>query len=272
MLQYSVLLSVYHKENPLYLRAALDSIFYQTLLPTEVILVEDGSLTDELESVISSYNIPYMKIIKLPCNKGLSNALNEGLKYCNCEYVGRMDSDDICIPNRFEVQMSYLEKHPEIDVIGAFATVIDEVGNTSSLMKVPLTHHNISRLVWTCPFIHPTVVYKKSKICEVGGYDMNAGIRQDDYDLWLRCAQAHFQFDNIDKSLLYYRILSKSICKNGIRVGWDRLKVGIKGCWRLKLSFLSYIGVTFPFFRALLPYPLNLFFNRLMNYIDPRKK
>ena len=89
---FSVLLSLYHKESPLFLRQSLTSIFTQTLLPIEVVLVEDGPLTDELYAVIKEFTSqhPELKVISLPTNRGLGKALNEGLKHCSYDLVARM--------------------------------------------------------------------------------------------------------------------------------------------------------------------------------------
>ena len=117
---FSVLLSLYHKESPLFLRQSLTSIFTQTLLPIEVVLVEDGPLTDELYVIIEESTIrhPELKVVSLPSNQGLGKALNEGLKHCSYDLVARMDTDDIAKPDRFEKQMAVFLEHPEIDVVG----------------------------------------------------------------------------------------------------------------------------------------------------------
>lgn len=270
MQAYTILISVYSKEKPEYLKSALDSIYNQTMLPNEVVLVEDGPIGDDLKQVIVGY--PSLKIVRLGTNQGLSNALNAGLRYCSNDIVARMDSDDICFPDRFEKQVSYLNSHPEVDIVGAYATKIDEHGNfLNELVKVPISHENIIRLIWTCPMNHPTVMFRKDKLVAVGGYNPNAGPRQDDYDLWFRCAEKGLHFANIPEPLLYYRFFADSIKKNSIKVGWYRLKVGLSGCRRLHLPLIARIGVCIPFFRSLLPYPFNVYFQNLMNCINPRK-
>ena len=94
---FSVLLSLYHKERPDYLSQSMDSEFNQTVLPHEVVLVEDGPLTDELYAVVEAYRLKYpqLKVVKLPCNGGLGKALNVGLQHCSYDFVARMDTDDI---------------------------------------------------------------------------------------------------------------------------------------------------------------------------------
>lgn len=273
LFSYSVLMSVYGKENPKYLQAAIESVLCQTLVPSEVVLVKDGPLTNELESVISYYKTPLLKLIALPNNQGLSNALNIGLKYCTNELVARMDTDDICFLDRYEKQVRFLQSHPEIDIVGTYATQIDECGTImNKLIKVPIEHEDIIRLIWTCPMNHPTVMFRKDKILSVNGYNSAAGPRQDDYDLWFRCVEKGLRFANIPEPLLYYRFFADSVKKNSVKIGWCRMKVGLRGCRKLHLSLIAYIGVCIPFIRSLLPYPLNMYFQNLMNYFNPRNK
>ena len=113
---FSVLISVYNKENSLSLRQSLTSVFRQKLPPTEVVLLKDGPLTEELDKVIAEYvmRYPELKIVSLPVNQGLGKALNEGLKHCSYDLVARMDTDDIAKPDRFEKQIRVFQEHPEL--------------------------------------------------------------------------------------------------------------------------------------------------------------
>lgn len=162
---FSVLLSLYHKESPLFLRQSLTSIFTQTLLPIEVVLVEDGPLTDELYAVIKEFTSqhPELKVISLPTNRGLGKALNEGLKHCSYDLVARMDTDDIAKPDRFEKQLAIFLEHPEIDVVGAWIDEFEgEVSNVLSMRKVPEQHENILRFAkGRCPVNHPVVMFRR---------------------------------------------------------------------------------------------------------------
>lgn len=143
---FSVLLSIYYKERPDFLRQSLDSLFSQTLLPTEVVLVKDGPLTKTLDIIIEEYSKRYLqlKIVSLSVNQGLGKALNEGLKYCSYDLVARMDTDDIAKPNRFEKQLKVFNNHPEIDIVSSW---IDEFeGDTNhilSIRKLPEYHKEI---------------------------------------------------------------------------------------------------------------------------------
>ena len=110
-MKFSVILSLYFKEQPSYLIQSLDSIFSQTLLPDEIVLVKDGPLTPELDNIVSEYEKRYniIKVIPLEKNLGLGKALNEGLKHCSHDLVARMDTDDIAYPNRFEKQVKFMK-------------------------------------------------------------------------------------------------------------------------------------------------------------------
>jgi glycosyltransferase involved in cell wall biosynthesis len=270
---FSVLLSVYYKEKPEYLCLALDSIWNQTLQPYEIVIVKDGELTDDLKLILSEFsNDKPVKFIVNEQNMGLSYSLNRGLQACSCNWVARMDTDDICFPNRFEKQVQFLNDHPEIDILGSFATKINETGNEIELMKVPVEHKNIYKYIWTNPFIHPSVMFKKDKILSSGGYNPNSGIRMDDYELWFRCAKNKLIFANLQVPLLYYRFFAESIKKRTIKVGIAQLKVGLNGCKMLNLPLMAYIGITIPFIRSLLPYPLNRWYNTLVSKINPRNR
>ena len=144
---FSVLLSVYYRESPIYFTQSLNSVFSQTRPPSEVVLVQDGPLTKELDSVITSFISQYpsiFKVVKLSTNQGLGKALNEGLKYCSYDYVARMDTDDIAKPCRFERQLAVFEKNCNIDVVGSWLEEFEgNVNNVLSTRKLPELHKDI---------------------------------------------------------------------------------------------------------------------------------
>lgn len=238
LMEFSVLLSLYYKEKCEYLKQSLDSIFNQTVKPTEVILVEDGPLTTELYTVVDEYsrNHKELKVIPLKKNEGLGNALNQGLKYCSYELVARMDSDDIAKPNRFECQIKIFEENPKIDVCGSW---IDEfTGNPNIIQSqrlVPEYNDEIIKYAHSrCPINHPTVMYKKSKILSVGGY---SGFPED-YYLWVKLMMSNACFYNIQKSLLLFRFSSDVIKRRG---GF----VYAKDCFKTQYSFYKVGFISF---------------------------
>ena len=204
-----MLISLYEKNDPEYFEQAMISIFEQTYQPTEVILVIDGDKTQEQQNIIDYFQLKYvniLKVIQLDKNNGQGAALNEGLKYCSYELVARMDTDDISKKTRFEKQVSIFEQNPEIDVVGSWVDEFFDLPNEKiSIRKVPEKHFEIAKFAkYRCPFNHPAVMYKKSKIIECGGYEQ-AGLL-DDYILWMKMLKIGAIFYNIQESLLCYRL------------------------------------------------------------------
>lgn len=214
---FSVLLSIYKKEQSTYLRQSLDSLFAQTLFPSEIILVKDGPLTSELDHIIAEYvqKYPVIKVISLKQNQGLGKALNEGLKYCSYNLVARMDTDDIAKPDRFEKQLQVFKKHPEIDVCSSWIEEFDEnINNILSIKKLPENHQEIAHYAkYRCPVNHPVVMYKKDAVLKTGGYE---GFPED-YRLWIKMLMNGSKFYNIQESLLYFRFSKNMIKRRG---GW----------------------------------------------------
>ena len=217
---FSVLLSLYHKENPLFLRQSLTSIFTQTLLPIEVVLVEDGPLTDELYAVIKEFTsrYPKLKVISLPTNRGLGKALNEGLKHCSYDLVARMDTDDIAKPNRFEKQLEIFKNHPEIDIVSSWIDEFEgDITHIISIRKVPEFHKDIYKYAKKrCPINHPAVMFRKSTVLAAGGYKHFPLF--EDYYLWVRMLMNDAKFYNIQESLLYFRTSTDMFKRRG---GWN---------------------------------------------------
>lgn len=214
---FSVLISVYQREKPQYLEQALESLLEQTLLPTEVVIVEDGPLTEELYAVIEAFKTRFAATVSvvLPRNVGLGLALNHGLKECHYPIVARMDSDDICKPRRFEKQLEILRTHKEIDVVGSW---IDEFLGTKeniiSTRKVPETHQEILHFArYRNPMNHPTVMFRKAVIEAVDSYHDFPLF--EDYDLWVRALQHGVSFYNIQESLLWFRLSYEAFRRRG---------------------------------------------------------
>ncbi len=206
-MKFSVLISIYFREKPENLQLAFQSLVDQTLQADEIILVKDGPLTPELDQMINSFqDLLPLKLVVLPENKSLGYALNEGLKHCSFEWVARMDTDDICHPERFEKQAAFVKANPDVDLIGANITeFIEAPGDLSRKKNVPEKHEDIIRFAFKrCPFNHPTVFFRKSAILEVGSYQ--SMILFEDYYLWFRLIKAGKRFHNLQDSLLDFRL------------------------------------------------------------------
>ena len=183
MEKYSVLMSLYKKEKPAYLRLAVDSMLNQTVKPDEIVLVEDGPLTDELYAVLDEYGD---KLTRVRNEKNLGLALNVGLKACRNELVARMDTDDISKPERCEEQLRYFEQHPETDIVGGdIAEFIGDETNIIGKRMVPQTNAEIREYMKKrCAFNHMSVMYKKTAVEAAGGYQN--WFWNEDYYLWIR--------------------------------------------------------------------------------------
>ena len=236
-MDFSVLLSVYYKESSLFLVKSLDSIFSQSLPPSEVVLVKDGPLTETLNKCIDSYlhKYPTLKVVSLPTNQGLGKALNEGLKHCSHNLIARMDTDDIAKPNRFEKQIKIFQDNPDIDVCSSWIEEFEDTSdNILAIKKLPEFHQEISKYAkHRCPINHPAVMYKKEAVLKAGGY---SGFPED-YCLWIKMLMNGAQFYNIQESLLYFRF-SKDVIKR--RGGWNYAKADIKSQYSFyKMGFIS---------------------------------
>jgi len=243
--RFSVLISVYYKETPSFLDAALNSIEQQKLKPNEVVLVKDGPLTAELDDIIYRHQhtagIPY-EIVSLEKNSGLGIALKKGLAHCRYEWVARMDSDDIAMPERFETQTSFLENHSEVDVLGSSILEFDsDTKMTIGERRLPSGHDEIIQYAkLRNPINHMTVIFRKSAIESAGSYLPMSGF--EDYYLWARLLQKGFRFANLDEVLVEARAGDEMILR---RHGWSYVKNEWQFAQCVKslgfLSFLEYI-------------------------------
>lgn len=268
----SVLLSVYANESPIYLQQCLNSFITQHRPADQIVLVEDGPLPNELDQVISAF-LPLLplKRVKLDVNSGLAVALNAGLMECTGDYVARMDTDDILLPERFLVQLGYMQLHPHVDLVGSFATEINEKGMEGNLRRMPTEHGTIFSSLWSNPFIHPAVMFKREKMLSIGGYDANLRRRQD-YELWFRCAKNGFRFANIPQSLILYRFVAGSHKKQTLALAWDQAMIGFKGASLLQMSLWKRLACFVPFLRSLLPTTLQHWLYVALKRFDPRHR
>lgn len=272
MEKFSVLMSLYYKENHKYLDLALNSVFSQTNMPDQVVLVIDGPIGDNLHNIVDFYmkKFPQLDVYPQEKNLGLSTALNIGLDKCRNDIVFRMDTDDICFPTRFEKILNIYKGNPTLEILGSSAIMINEEGEELKQIFTPCSQEDIYRKVWTCPFIHPSVSFKKSAVKRVGSYNPKSGPRQDDYELWFRCVAGGLKCMNIEEPLIYYRFFSDSIKKNSIKVCWWRFKVGIKGSIKCNCPPIAYIGVAYPLFRSIMPHFIRKILYKISDKFNPR--
>lgn len=209
MKKYSVLMSVYCKETARNLETAVKSMLEQTVSPDELVLVCDGLLTDELNSVIHKLDEKSpdtLKVVRLSENIGLGRALQTGLKYASNELVARMDSDDISCPDRCEKQLLFMQKHPDISILGGtIAEFDDDPEKITAVRSAPESQEAILAFSRSRnPFNHVTVMYRKKDVLEAGGYLHMPYL--EDYYLWIRMLMHGCRGHNLKDVLVNVRV------------------------------------------------------------------
>lgn len=206
-IRFSVSMCVYGKDNPGFFRDAVQSILEQTVKPTEVVLVVDGPVPEELDTVICEYEkMPIFRVVRFAENQGHGNARRAGLAACTNEQVALMDADDLSVPDRFEKQLALFEKQPELDIVGGMITeFVGTPGNVVARRDVPLADQEIKQYMKKrCPMNQVTVMFKKSSVDRVGGFiDWYC---DEDYYLWLRMTLAGMKFGNVPDVLVNVRV------------------------------------------------------------------
>ncbi|MCX8985973.1 glycosyltransferase [Citrobacter portucalensis] len=227
---FSVLLSLYKNESPLFLNECLNSIYEQTHQANEIVMVIDGVVSQELYDILIQWEskLPLIKV-QLPVNVGLGSALNEGLKCCSNSIVARMDTDDVCHKDRFLKQIKYLSDHPEV---GLLSSPVGEFKNNHhdiyALRKLPTNHHDIIRFSKKRnPFNHMAVVFKKDLVLAAGGYQNE--YLYEDYALWVRMIQNGVITANLQEPLVFARTGNgMATRRSGLKYAMSELSAQIK--------------------------------------------
>ena len=222
---FSVLISLYKKENPAWLRDALDSVFAQTVQPNEIVLVKDGPLTEALEAVLSEYSAkhPIFNFVINETNLGLGLALQKGVLACKNEIIARMDTDDIIPEERFEKQLAKIEEG--YDVVSCWSQLF--IGDRSNIIAVktrPENHDDIVKLAHKrSPVCHAAAFMRKSSVLAAGNYQHRQ--YYEDYNLWVRMIQKGARFYNVQEVLYEVRTTEAQLNR---RAGFSYLKNELK--------------------------------------------
>lgn len=204
---YSVLMSVYEKESAEFLKQSIESILGQTICPNDFVIVCDGPLTKELYEVLDKVKKEkgeLFQIVRFPHNRGLGCALREGLLYCKNEFVARMDSDDISVTNRCELQLEAIVRE-QADIVGGWVEEFEkEPSEHGAVRRVPEKNEEIVRYARKRnPFNHPTVMFRKEAVIKAGNYQPCRGF--EDYHLWIRMLNGGCRGYNIPGVLVHMR-------------------------------------------------------------------
>lgn len=233
----SVIMPVYNGEK--YLRSAVDSILRQTFRDFELMVVDDGS-TDGTSGILTSIRDPRLKVLRQPSNMGVAAALNRAMFEARGEFVLRMDSDDLAVRNRLELQVRFLEAHPEVALCGGS---VKRFGEVRGIVRYPGTRAGIqAQMLFNPPFAHPAVAWRRSAFDELGLCYEDEIPTAEDYDLWVRACRV-LEAANMDPVLLHYRVdhkvkLSAYVVQQ--IEGARRIRRDLLGPWSASISVAEW--------------------------------
>ena len=264
---FSVLLAVYKNDKPEFLNECLQSLEQQSVTPVSIILVKDGPVSPEIETVIDEWSkrLP-LKVVGYEENQGLAHALNYGLQFVETEYVARMDSDDICFPDRFEKQIEFIKNNSNIKICasGISEFYIDKEGNETRKIRLypPKTDKMSKTLFKGSPIAHPTL-FIETQLIKSFMYSENTSMNED-IDLWFRLILAGETIYTLQEPLLNFRITDGTFKRRSISKACNEYKIYNKN---LKKLFGFSPLLIWPFIRLLtrfLPYKINkkLYFSK----------
>ncbi len=235
MEQYSILMSVYKNDDPVYLKQSIESMLRQSIPSNDFVVIEDGELTEELYSVLDDYkHNPTINRYKNEHNMGLAYSLNRGLRLCKNRLVARMDADDISVSVRCEKQLMEFQKNTDLVIVGTALLEFEQtVDNVISKKNMPETREEILAFARRRnPFNHPSVMYDKNIILDTfGGYNSKS-LRAQDFELFSAIVFRGFDCININEFLLFYRTDSVQIKR---RFSWRTFKSV------LRIEFMNYL-------------------------------
>ncbi|GAB3612429.1 glycosyltransferase family protein [Humibacter ginsengisoli] len=249
--RFSLLMPVYHGDDAQFLlRAFRSSVSEQSLMPAEVILVQDGPLSAQLVSAIAELDrttpVP-LKIVILPENRGLAEALTAGLAECSYEVVARMDADDISEPHRFQVQLELISRGFELVGSGLSEFTDTQNGELLGIKRIPPTDPEaIGKYArFHDPFNHPTVVYTKQAVERAGGYQTMG--MMEDYWLFARMLAAGVRAVNSPDPLVRYRVSSGAYKRRGgmrlLRSEWMLQRAFLRSGFTTRRQFLRNVFI-----------------------------
>lgn len=250
---FSVLMSVYKKERPEYLAEALTSVFTQTLPPDEVVLIEDGPLTKELERVIGEFKERYavLKTYQFKENVQLGRALAKGVELCSNDLIARMDTDDIAVPDRFERQYRYMEEHQEVAACGGWLEEFNDAGTYSKIKRMPEDEAELTKYArYRNPLNHMTVMFRREAVLRAGNYRHFPLL--EDYNLWVRMLADGARFYNLPCVLVrmrtndgvYDRRGGKQYFVQYRKLRKEQRRLGLLKVWEYGVALILTAGMT----------------------------
>lgn len=264
----SIIMGIYNNEKTL--EDSVDSIINQTYSNWELIMCDDGS-KDSTYQIAKNYGKMYpdkITVLRNEENLRLAATLNKCLEYVTGEYIARMDADDICINNRLEKQVEFLDKNSKYDLVGSNLIPFDEQGDKG--IREIIEFPNKYSMKVHSPFAHPTIMARKEVYERLKGYKVSNEItRCEDVEFWFRFFYEGFEGYNLQIPLLRYREQLVDFKKRKLKYSIDSVKVSYNGYRLLKYSKLDYIYLVKPIISALVPPEMMSFLHK---FKDNRKK
>lgn len=257
----SVIMGVYNCEK--ILPIAIHSILEQTYDNWELIMCEDGS-QDQTYKIASEFEKKYpgkIKVIRNHGNSGLAKSLNNCLEYAEGEYIARMDADDYAYPERFQKQIEFFEKNKEYDLVASAVDLYD--GKNIVGQRIYKSIPDVKSLLLGVPFIHPTIMMRRSAYDALQGYTVNDDTKRcEDLDLWFRFYQKGYKGYNLSEPLLKYHESLEDYKKRSVKSAIQISKVRIRGYKLLEFSRLYYPLAIKPLISALVPNKLMYLYHK----------
>lgn len=259
----SVIMGIYNGEKTM--KRAIESIIGQTFTDWELIICDDCS-TDNTYKIALKYADmdARIKTIKNKKNMRAAYSRNQCIKISSGEYIAVMDDDDICLPERLEKQVKYLDAHPEMDAVASAAIVFDENGDKCIRgIGNPHPFSNKDGNPFFMPFIHPTIMLRKSAYEKLDGYRVSAEtMRAEDLDLFYRFRTENLDGFVIQEPLLKYCETTESLKKRTLKAAWGIVKVNKTYFKESKISYRWYFYIYKPLVHAVLPRWIMLWYHR----------
>lgn len=234
----AVVMSIYKSEEARYFDECFKSIWTdQTLKPKQIVIVQDGNLPSCLLEILNKWRKILGDVMTLhvnPQNIGLTKSLNIGIKYVKEKYIARMDSDDVCMPDRFAKQFSYLESHPDVCALGSSVMEIDECGNELFLRHYPKGDEAVKSCICKATPLQHSAVMMRTEPFKKGiiAYDERFRLTQD-LALWFDMLCAGLKIDNLDDTLLLFRLTKTSFSRRNKVKAKNEFKIYVNGIRRL---------------------------------------
>lgn len=252
MSRVSVIMGTYRADEER-VEKSVRSLLRQTFSDWELIVCSDGDEKERQEKLRAWEGVDRrIRVVGYEQNRGLAYALNEAAKLADGEYIARQDDDDEAYPKRLEREVEFLDEHPKTAFVGTLADMFDDVGVYGScrLPEVPKKKD----FLWTCPFLHPTILLRRDCFEKVGGYRVAWDTkRAEDYDLFMRLYANGCFGVNLQERLYKYRFPLTGKKRQGFFSRVGEASVRAKGFAKLKMGVKGVPYVLKPVFVGLLP-------------------